>query len=108
MSAEERRPLLGDGNNEQQSTYISRLRTKKFTTLEKVLIPLATVFFVSLGVLAGVYIKHINNENSNPPSIIPNPPGDDSGAVSVNIALGISIVRSSVLMNIYIASMFDT
>lgn len=83
MSAEERQPLLGDEGNRQHPNYISRLRTKKFTTLEKVLIPLATVVFVSLGVLAGVYIKHINNEHSHRPSIIPNPPSNDSSAVSI-------------------------
>lgn len=83
MSAEESRPLLGDESNGQHSAYISRLRAKKFTTLEKVLVPLATVFFVSLGVLAGVYIKHINNEHTHPPSIIPKPPSNGSSAVSI-------------------------
>lgn len=80
MSAEESRPLLGDESNGQHSAYISRLRAKKFTTLEKVLVPLATVFFVSLGVLAGVYIKYINNEHTHPPSIIPKPPSNGSSA----------------------------
>lgn len=80
----EREPLLRDedaGRNEPVS-HLSRLRSGKFTPLEKVLIALATVFFVSLCVLAGLYSRRIYEEKPAPPGTVPAPPGDSDTTVS--------------------------
>lgn len=79
MSAE-REPLLrdGDADREDQVTHTSRFRNGKFTPLEKVLIALAAIFFVTLCVLTGLYTRRIYDEKPDgPPGTVPAPPGDN-------------------------------
>lgn len=84
MSAE-REPLLrdGDADREDQVTHTSRFRNGKFTPLEKVLIALAAIFFVTLCVLTGLYTRRIYDEKPDgPPGTVPAPPGDNDSTVS--------------------------
>jgi hypothetical protein len=94
MSAE-REPLLRDEDpdlNDQDDELVvpsSRnhggLHNGKFTLLEKVLIALATTFFITLCVLAGLYARRVYEEKpgNSPPHTVPAPPGDENTAVSV-------------------------
>ena len=86
----ERDPLLGeqDGDADREhdqapTSHLTRFRNGKFTPLEKVLIALASAFFVSLCVLTGLYARRIYEEKPDgPPGSIPSPPGDENPTVS--------------------------
>lgn len=86
----EREPLLreddqdpNDQDNEVLTSRNHRLHNGKFTLLEKVLIALATTFFITLCVLAGLYARRVYEEKpGKSPHTVPAPPGDENTAVS--------------------------
>lgn len=87
----EREPLLREDDqdpNDQDNEVLTsprnhRLHNGKFTLLERVLITLATTFFITLCVLAGLYARRVYEEKpGKSPHTVPAPPGDENTAVS--------------------------
>lgn len=76
----EREPLLRDDEG-NTSPRPSRQADGKFTLLEKVLFALATTFFITLCILAGLYTRRVYEEK--PPHTVPAPPGSNNTSVSL-------------------------
>lgn len=78
----ERDPLLREEEENTSSPRPASTRAAdgKFSLLEKVLFALATTFFITLCILAGLYTRRVYEEK--PPHTVPAPPGSNQTSVS--------------------------